>query len=140
MQGNLKDFLKDMETVHLTDFTKDGKCSGCGNCCSNALPMSDVDIIRIKAYIIAHNITERRNHPPYAVAPEFDMTCPFRDNSERKCTIYPVRPEICRLFICNNQKDAEKNKNRLYMLNRLVFVRQTFFHSELGLQQALQQI
>lgn len=137
MQGNLKDFLKDMETVHLTDFTKDGHCSGCGSCCSNILPMSDADIKRIKEYINTHSTSENRNNPPYAAAPDFDMTCPFRDNTARKCTIYPVRPEICRLFVCNKQKDAEKNKSRLYRLNRLVFVRQTFFQSELEIHQAL---
>lgn len=32
---------------NIFNFTKDGKCSGCGGCCSNLLPMSpkEIDVI-----------------------------------------------------------------------------------------------
>ena len=34
-----------------TNLTKKGKCTGCGECCSNILPLSDAEIKRIKDYI-----------------------------------------------------------------------------------------
>ena len=40
-----------------------------------------------------------------------DMRCPFRDEQNQKCVIYPVRPSICRSFQCNlSQKDIDRNK------------------------------
>ena len=31
----------------------------------------------------------------------YDGTCPFRDDEQEKCLIYPVRSFICRAFICS---------------------------------------
>jgi hypothetical protein len=84
------------------NFTCDGKCSCCGDCCSNFLPISRKEIKEIKRYIVKHNI-KRVNHKP-AVATNFlDMTCPFLDpdGGNEKCRIYPVRPYVCREFICD---------------------------------------
>lgn len=37
MIGTLQQAYEDMESG-VYDFTKDGKCSGCGQCCMNYLP------------------------------------------------------------------------------------------------------
>ena len=83
------------------DFTKDGKCIGCGSCCSNFLPMTKNEIKDIKRYIKKNNIRECRHFIPAVTV--FDMTCPFLDISkpDKRCTIYEHRPMICRTFICN---------------------------------------
>ena len=44
-----------------TNFCSDGECSGCGNCCSNCLPVTADEIKIIKAYISRHNI-KPENH------------------------------------------------------------------------------
>ena len=82
----------------ITDFTIDGKCSGCGECCSNMLPMSADEVRQIKTYIKKHNIKEQRHNFLQGI----DMTCPFRDELNRKCLVYEVRPAICREFVCNH--------------------------------------
>jgi hypothetical protein len=38
------------------DFTDNGECVKCGNCCTNFLPMSDKEIKVIKRYIKKHKI------------------------------------------------------------------------------------
>ena len=38
-----------------------------------------------------------------------ERACPFRDNENDVCTIYPVRPSICKSFMCNRNPD-EINK------------------------------
>lgn len=94
----------------VTDFTKDGECSGCGNCCGNFLPISNKEIKIIKRYVENHNVKEQIRLYPTA-EPMIDVQCPFRDEIEKKCTIYPVRPGICRDFRCDKpRKKIEKDK------------------------------
>ena len=56
----------------------------------------------------------------------YDMTCPFMDDSKlkEKCRIYPVRPEICRQFICKGDKKPFRMKATRY---EVVDVRKEFF-------------
>lgn len=83
------------------DFTKNGKCSNCGECCSANLPMSNKELKQIKQYVKKHNI---KPHTLKIVGVSdncIEFTCPFRNESENKCDIYKVRPWICQRFICN---------------------------------------
>lgn len=107
------------------DKTADGKCSGCGECCSDLLPLSDAEIKRIKEYVKKHNIKEQW-HTVLATAT--DLTCPFRDNVNKKCLIYSIRPAICRSFVCNKHpKDNIEVRDNLHKINRVVCMRNEFF-------------
>lgn len=59
-----------------TDYTKNGKCSNCGECCSHILPVSNTEIKRIKRYITKHHI-KLHNH-------KYKILCPFRNEAEKK--------------------------------------------------------
>lgn len=109
------------------DFTCNGECSNCGQCCSNLLPLSSEEVKRIKKYIKSHNIKEQRHNAMVGV----DMTCPFRDEANRKCLIYQIRPAICRQFMCNHTKeDIQKAKMDFHKVNNVVFMRNEFFGSK----------
>lgn len=113
-----------IDKVIVTDFTINGKCSNCGKCCSNMLPMSEAEIKRIKDYIKKHNIKEQRHNAMVGV----DMTCPFRDDANQKCTIYNIRPAICKQFMCNHTtEDIKQAKMDFHKINRVVFMRAEFF-------------
>ena len=113
-----------MEYASVKDFTDNGKCSNCGQCCSNLLPLSNREIKNIKAYIKKHKIKEQRHNGMTGV----DMTCPFRDEANKKCLIYEIRPAICRQFMCNHtQADIMKAKVDLHRINNIVFMRAEFF-------------
>lgn len=114
---------------NIYNFTKDGKCSSCGNCCSNLLPMSKKEIQTIHEYIRKNNIRESKHILPMAKQP-YDMICPFRDNGNKICTIYPVRPEICRQFICDSEKRANHNRELLRQTREIVMVIEEFFGGE----------
>lgn len=43
---------------NIYNFCKDGKCSQCGNCCSNLLPMSRKEVDAIHRYIRKNHIKE----------------------------------------------------------------------------------
>lgn len=131
MIGTFENMIRDMERG-VYDFTKDGKCSECGQCCSNLLPMSEKEVAEIRRYIKKHRIRERKHSYPAPLAnpPEMDLTCPFLDESKEnnKCVIYPVRPEICRIFICNvPPSKVRENKSEFWKTHVAVDVRETFF-------------
>ena len=109
------------------DNTKNGKCSQCGECCGNILPMTKKEVQDIRKYITKNNIKEYKRVVPLA-NPILDLTCPFLDDNKKteKCRIYEVRPFICRHFVCNMQKDKfpkEFFENEYEAIN----VRETFF-------------
>lgn len=86
----------------------DGKCVGCGECCADLLPVTDAELRRLKEYARRHQLREHRQ-APFFDRSAVDFTCPFRNESEKKCDVYAVRPLICRSFICSktlmNAKD-----------------------------------
>ena len=113
-----------MDNIQITDFTCKGKCSNCGQCCSNLLPLSDMEIKQIKQYVKKHNIKEQRHNVMVGV----DMTCPFRDDANKKCLIYEIRPKICRQFMCNHTKeDIMAWKRDFHKKFNPVFMRNEFF-------------
>lgn len=116
---------RDMDD-NIYNFTKDGKCSGCGGCCSNLLPMSQKEVDVIHRYIMKHHIKECKHLLPVA-KPAFDMTCPFRDNDNKICAIYEVRPEICKQFICDNEQRVKHNRKLLGQTRNVVDVRSEFY-------------
>ena len=104
MIGTIEQMIKDMEHG-VYDFTKDGKCSQCGQCCANFLPMSEKELKIIKRYVKKHHIKPQKHLMP-TVEPVMDFTCPFRDDQNRICTIYQQRPQICRSFKCDKPKNG----------------------------------
>ena len=85
----------------IQDFTINGRCSNCGGCCSSLLPLSDSEIKDIQKYVDKHHIIDCRTEIVDSNV-QLDLRCPFRDESHKKCVIYPVRPRICKMFICND--------------------------------------
>lgn len=106
------------------DLTDNGKCTQCGACCSNALPMTEDEISVIRRYIKKHHIKEHKHILPLA-EPTIDMTCDDSKSCE-KCTIYEVRPRICRDFICCPSKRPPIDVEHT-MKCRIVDVRSEFF-------------
>lgn len=132
MIGTLQQVYEDMEHG-VYDFTKDGKCSGCGQCCSSILPLSSSEIKEIKRYIKKHHIKEQKHMIAPTKEPLLDMTCPFLDTSKEKekCTIYSVRPKICRCFICNQPPSKIRdNKEQFWRTRKPCDMRETFFGEE----------
>lgn len=73
----------------------DGRCSNCGECCSDLLPLTDGEVSKLKRYAQAHNLKEHRQ-APFFDPKATDLTCPFRNEQTKRCDVYPVRPLICR--------------------------------------------
>ena len=129
MIGTLEQVMADMRNG-VYDYTKDGECSRCGNCCSDLLPISAKEVRQIREYVRRHHIQECVNRPPTA-GPVQDWTCPFRDNMKKICTVYEVRPAICRDFRCDKpRKQIEADKRMYHGRYDVVNMRETFFPKE----------
>ena len=106
MIASLKDAF-DAAEHGVYDCTINGKCSCCGDCCGNRLPMNQEEINTIQKYIKKHIIK-----PTIRVL---------------KCKIYPLRPQICREFICNVGKRFVPSLAVLDGEHHNINVRETFF-------------
>lgn len=112
MLGFLEDVICDME-AGVFDYTDNGQCSNCGQCCSRFLPVSEKEVKEIKRYVKKHHIEACIHFAPTR-EPLIDLTCPFRDNTKRICTIYDVRPAICRDFKCDKPKKKIMANKEMY--------------------------
>lgn len=69
-------------------------CRNCGECCG-MVPVNLQEKDRISKYLkdnpeIRKNINKNID--------EFDINCKFRNDKDKRCMIYPVRPTICMLM------------------------------------------
>ena len=84
-----------------------GHCSNCGECCSDFLHLDKTEISKIDKYLETHNIKQNN-------VGANNWNCPFRNETFRKCEIYEVRPQICRVFKCDiTPKEAFKRRDEI---------------------------
>lgn len=83
---------------NVQDLTIDGKCSNCGNCCTEFVPLTKKETETIRKYLKQHPEIKMHRHLDKE---NIEILCPFRDKVNKRCTIYEVRPRVCRRFICN---------------------------------------
>ena len=89
--------------------TCNGSCTKCGQCCNGWNPITLGEYFTIKEYIKENNIKAIVRLPDEGN--NIYLTCPF--NTGHGCSIYDVRPDVCRAFSCNFD-DATINRNREY--------------------------
>lgn len=121
------------EDTEIVDCTINGQCSNCGGCCANLLPMTPREIDAIRKYVKSHGIKPKKHFIP-SRNPVYDMVCPFRDNTNRCCTIYDVRPHVCRVWNCGAALRGEQFDMTLFTENGVepIYVRETFFGRDLA--------
>ena len=88
-------------TGKITDNSLLGKCSKCGECCTNFLPISQREVDIIQKYVINNKIRPQT----HMLVMQNRLTCPYYDG--KRCLIYEVRPLICKEFYCYKRPDAE---------------------------------
>lgn len=94
----LKSRLKQNKVI---DFSCNGKCSCCGECCSCFLPVTQNEINVMQKYVIEHKIRPQKQ----LLVMENKLSCPYYDG--KRCLIYEIRPLICKEFYCYKEPDIE---------------------------------
>lgn len=121
-----------MRKAGMMNFCVDGECIGCGECCSNLLPMTDKEVKAIRR-IVRRKHLKPINHVPIVVMNQVDGYCPFldRNRGDKKCTIYEHRPLICRDFKCCKIGDGFKiNEDFVKSHYSIVNVRDVFWEKD----------
>lgn len=95
------------------NLTCKGQCNKCGQCCVPFIPITLEEYDTINKYIKDNNIEPNL---PKVKGNDLYLHCPFLTD-ENKCSIYDVRPEVCRNFICSST-DAKIDHDRTYYDNR----------------------
>lgn len=75
------------------------QCSRCGQCCGPCNP------ITLNEYKVIKNYIREQDIKPREIKVEndtLDLRCVFYDTKNKCCTIYPVRPEVCKEYKCDN--------------------------------------
>ena len=91
-------------TGEITDNSNCGKCSKCGECCTNFLPISQNELNTIQEYVIKNKIKPQT----HMLVMQNRLSCPYYDG--KKCLIYEVRPLICKEFYCYKKPSYEMSK------------------------------
>lgn len=83
-------------------------CDGCDSCgarCTNGVPIRFEEFRQIRDFVsgdegLEARAVERQDKllPYPGVDDVFYTACRFRDTALGRCSIYPVRPLVCRLF------------------------------------------
>lgn len=92
----------------INDMTCNGECSRCGSCCGLFIPFTDEELQLIKDYVKVNNIKPTNNR--IINGNQLIAQCCFYDRENKKCNIYPVRPYVCKDFMCNH-KDWKKRRD-----------------------------
>lgn len=85
------------------DFTRNGQCSRCGQCCSSVLPLGPDEWERLKKLVEEKKL---RADVPSNGSDTVYVFCPFLDKAAKACRIYEDRPDVCRTFKCDLDPDT----------------------------------
>lgn len=96
------------DTRRFADGIDQSVCNGCDACgarCTAGVPMLEAEFTALRGFLAspegedARRIEQLDKQVPYPGAEEFHYTaCRFRDVEHERCSVYPVRPLVCRLF------------------------------------------
>ena len=106
-ESNIQEIVKELvfgNANNLVDCSINGKCSKCGECCSNFLPVSQSEVNKIQKYVIKNKIRPQKQ----MLVMKNTLTCPYFNG--KKCLIYEVRPLICKEFYCYKKPNVEMAK------------------------------
>lgn len=110
--------------MKLINYTVCGQCSNCGQCCSDLLHLSKEEIKRIDDYLKEHKLEQHNKG-------ENNLNCPFRNELFKKCDIYEVRPEICKIFKCNKTpEEAYRNREFTNFNKKCRSMAELFFNDD----------
>jgi Fe-S-cluster containining protein len=108
----------------LTNMTICGNCSNCGECCSDFLHLDEREITAIDKYLKKHNILQQNKGAN-------NWNCCFRNETFKRCDIYEVRPQICRVFKCDiTPAEAYRRRDEINGNKKARSMAQLFFKDD----------
>lgn len=116
----MKSIKRDLQALY--DQVPATRCAGSGECCeltqdefdnhyATMFPLYRVEYLHIVDYVEREMPAERRKHL-LAHTEERPRRCPFL-SADQGCSIYPVRPLICRTYGAMNPRSIDREAQRV---------------------------
>ncbi len=90
----LREAVEEVTTDLFSSYRSEVKCAkGCSECCD------DISVLPIEWYLLREWFQENRAALDRIIRPRFygENRCPFLHKADESCSIYPIRPIICRV-------------------------------------------
>lgn len=105
-----------IQNKHIVNHCIEGRCSQCGECCADFLPLTFKEVQILKKYIEENNVelTDWDFINPVTQKHETHLLCPLLDKDTKLCKAYTARPNICKTFkCCKNPKIVIKERDAI---------------------------
>ena len=86
------------------DFSTNGKCINCNECCSINIPLTKKEFKFIKKIVKNNKEDLLEFYRLFKEKGGHYLMCPFSSIETKKCLIYENRPSICKIYHCHNNK------------------------------------
>ncbi len=90
----LREAVEEVTSDLFSRYSSEVKCAkGCSECCE------DISVLPIEWYLLRKWVSEKRSTLNQIMRPRYygENRCPFLHRADESCSIYPIRPIICRV-------------------------------------------
>lgn len=99
------------------DYSVNGKCINCNECCSVNLPLTRKEYKFFKKVIAVNIKAIRNNYEIFMKKGLYFLRCPFSSLENKRCQIYKDRPTICRVYHCHKELKYDEETIKLAKAN-----------------------
>lgn len=99
------------------DYSVNGECINCNECCSVNLPLTRKEYKFFKKVIAVNIKAIRNNYEIFMKKGLYYLRCPFSDLESKQCQIYKDRPTICRIYHCHKELRYDEETIKLAKAN-----------------------
>lgn len=85
-------------------YTGRGSCRGCGECCGRFVPLSALDVERLRGFARRSRVETAPLATVDGDSLTLNMNCPFLVDG--LCSVYEARPEVCREYRCDLHRNG----------------------------------
>lgn len=98
IETDIEKSIRDKHIIIARKILEKFKCDMCGKCCNIPVNIFSEDIEKLSKFL---NITIDDFRNKYMINQYYlRMPCPF--NKDKKCIVYPVRPDVCTIYPFNS--------------------------------------
>lgn len=105
----------------MTNLTKNGVCSRCGQCCSNFIPLTQDEKIHLQKICKETDVEVQIKTLEDG---RVFMLCPFLichpETNTTSCSIYNDRPSICKIFKCDKKIKLSREQSKGYVITDMM--------------------
>lgn len=114
---SFQDYMDDLEKDEDTDMNNPS-CIACNECCTATATITMEEYKTLQEYFT----TDKQGRKLFNIGKNkikkhlrkgvIYMMCPLTNDENKKCSIYDMRPEICKLYHCSKELKGDYDKRK----------------------------